>query len=316
MRQWAAQLGLPAVRGIWSTAGAFIEYNHGMEDTIDRTEGYFTGWAGLELFRVDDQPGNGAAASLVIVHGYAEHSGRHEETAAFFAETGLAVHRFDMRGYGRSEGMRADAVRIIDYVKDLKTFVDSVRASAPRIPLFILAHSLGACVAALFAATHSDAADGLITSSIYLRDAAEYSRAKIAAAYVLRFFVPLLPVQEFDASRIAEDPEVAAVYRSDPLIYHGLVRVRMGLHFVEMERKLTPHLSEIHIPLLVLNGGKDRVAALESSTILHEAAGSQDKVLRTYTASGHDLLHDRERNQVREDIRKWIIDRLSQHGRT
>jgi alpha-beta hydrolase superfamily lysophospholipase len=41
------------------------------------------------------------SAALLVVHGYAEHSGRYEELGGWYAERGFAVHSYDHRGHGR-----------------------------------------------------------------------------------------------------------------------------------------------------------------------------------------------------------------------
>jgi len=46
-------------------------------------------------------------ASMVIVHGLGEHSGRYEHVGAHFAAAGIAVSALDLRGFGESGGRRA-----------------------------------------------------------------------------------------------------------------------------------------------------------------------------------------------------------------
>ena len=41
---------------------------------------------------------------VVLVHGYAEHTGRYDEMAMHFAERGFAVHAYDQAGHGRTAG--------------------------------------------------------------------------------------------------------------------------------------------------------------------------------------------------------------------
>ena len=46
-------------------------------------------------------------ASIVLIHGIAEHSGRYEHVGQWLAAAGLAVHAYDGRGFGGSGGRRA-----------------------------------------------------------------------------------------------------------------------------------------------------------------------------------------------------------------
>jgi alpha-beta hydrolase superfamily lysophospholipase len=46
-------------------------------------------------------------ASLLLVHGIAEHSGRYEDVARWLGEAGVEVTAYDQRGFGASGGRRA-----------------------------------------------------------------------------------------------------------------------------------------------------------------------------------------------------------------
>src|SRR4029453_15625012 len=85
---------------------------------------------------------------LPLVHGYAEHSGRYEHFGAWFARRGLAVHGYDQRGHGRSEGPRCHVDRFGDYLDDLDRLLECVRAEHPGPPLVLVGHSMGGLVVA------------------------------------------------------------------------------------------------------------------------------------------------------------------------
>ena len=44
--------------------------------------------------------------AMILVHGYAEHSGRYDEMAMHFAARGYAVHAYDQSGHGRTRAAR------------------------------------------------------------------------------------------------------------------------------------------------------------------------------------------------------------------
>ena len=45
-------------------------------------------------------------AVALLVHGYADHSGRYSELVSELNNRGFTCYRFDYRGHGRSEGRR------------------------------------------------------------------------------------------------------------------------------------------------------------------------------------------------------------------
>src|SRR5882724_6099377 len=69
---------------------------------VQRTESTFATTGGLQLFGRTWRPESPPRATLVLVHGYAEHSGRYEYAGSSLAERGYAVCALDLRGHGRS----------------------------------------------------------------------------------------------------------------------------------------------------------------------------------------------------------------------
>lgn len=68
-------------------------------------------------------------ASVVIVHGFGEHSGRHAHVAKALVDAGCAVYALDLRGHGQSEGSRAMIDRFSHAVDDINQLVEKVRKS-------------------------------------------------------------------------------------------------------------------------------------------------------------------------------------------
>ncbi len=59
---------------------------------------------GLGLFTQSWTPDQGGKGTIVLVHGYAEHSGRYAHVAEYFVQQGYNVHALDHRGHGQSRG--------------------------------------------------------------------------------------------------------------------------------------------------------------------------------------------------------------------
>ena len=109
--------------------------------------GSFTAADGLTLFTRTFLPDAPAPAAVVIVHGYAEHSGRYEALAETLVSEGYAVYALDHRGHGQSGGKRASVRVFREYVDDLARFIDRVRETRPEPPRFLFGHSMGGLIA-------------------------------------------------------------------------------------------------------------------------------------------------------------------------
>lgn len=99
---------------------------------------------GVELIR-DWVPEGEPRATVVLVHGIGEHSGRYERAGGLLAEAGFWVRSYDLIGHGASGGDRVD-------VGDWARFHDQLQAHIERArhrgrPVVVMGHSMGGLIA-------------------------------------------------------------------------------------------------------------------------------------------------------------------------
>ncbi|MBL1220143.1 lysophospholipase [Chryseobacterium sp. L7] len=91
-------------------------------------------------------------ATLLIIHGMQEHSGRYAEIAGYFADRGFAVLTYDHLGHGKSVKDKKDIGFFqLDQpdeklISDAETMADYLHQQYPDIPHFVLGHSMGSFV--------------------------------------------------------------------------------------------------------------------------------------------------------------------------
>ena len=67
---------------------------------------------------------------LVFVHGLNEHSGRYQNPIHYFEKKPYSLYLFDLRGHGRSDGVRSHVEKFEDYIEDLKSFLMLINKNA------------------------------------------------------------------------------------------------------------------------------------------------------------------------------------------
>jgi len=270
---------------------------------IARHEGWFEGADGLRLFERAWLPAGDARGRVVLVHGYAEHTGRYEHVGATLASAGYAVHAFDLRGHGRSDGSRA-LVRSFDaYLDDLDLLLDRVRAGAPSAPIFLLGHSMGGAIVALYAIERRPAVRGIVLSGpAVMTDGG-------VGAWLLRAvgrLLPRLPLVKLDAAAVSRDPEVVRRYDDDPLVYRGRVKAGLVAAMLDAGRRISAGASALQVPVLFMHGREDRLAPVATSETLFGAAPPKDKTLKVYDALYHEIFNEPERDAVLSDAIAWL----------
>jgi len=190
-------------------------------------------------------------------------------------------------GHGQSDGRRAYADSFDIWRDDLAAYIKKVHEQAPECPLFLLAHSMGGCIAAYLLATQTaedqQALQGVLFSAPALAPGDGLTPMLIKIISILGKLLPKLPTQKADSGTIS----------------------RRGAD-IALE-----NAAQIRCPLLIMHGAADRLISPEGSKQLYALAGSDDKVLKLYDDLYHEILNEPEQAEVLSDIVAWIEARLS-----
>lgn len=246
--------------------------------------------------------------TVVIVHGFTEHSGRYEFLAKLFGKHGLNSVALDLQGHGQSSGSRVYVNRFGDYLDDLDRLLDDLAARSAE-PLFIFGHSMGGAIVALHAIERRPKVRGIILSAPAVRVGKRIFPILRHLARMVSFFFPRLRLLNFGFGWISRDPNVVEAFRNDPLIHHGSFPVRTGSEILMACRRIQLKAPELTQPLLILQGGGDRVVDPAGAPLLHEKAGSTDKQLKMYDGLYHSVTEEPEKDQVQADLMAWIDER-------
>ena len=273
---------------------------------MQHTEGKFTGRNNFNLYCQSWLPDGKPIAVLIIVHGIAEHSGRYANVVNYFVPEGYAVYSFDLRGHGKSDGIRSHVERFSYYLDDLKTFCDKVRDENKTAKIFLVGHSMGSTIALDYAVEHQSELNGLIVSGTTLKAGNSVTKVSILMAKILSVVMPKMGVAALDANGISQDKAVVAAYINDPLVYTGKLRARWGAELLKTMNKLQSTISELSLPILILQGTADRISDPSGSKMLFDGVGSKDKTLKLYEGFYHEIFNEPERQQVFLDVEKWL----------
>jgi len=265
---------------------------------------------GLRLFTQRWVPAS-PTATVALVHGYAEHSGRYNHVAQAFMAQGAAVYAYDQRGYGRSGGRRAYVDSFADYLDDLAQFLNYVHTRRPELPLFLFGHSMGGLVVLKYVLERTPSVRGLLLSAPAIEINPDLAPLLRRLAQMLGRLVPTLPTTRSPDGAISRDPEVVHEAKNDPLNYHGRVLARTGAEMLRAGNAVQKHLDEVTAPFLVVHGTADSLASPEWSRRLYDRAASDDKSIQLYDGLYHETFNEPEQDEVLEDLGSWLGERVS-----
>ncbi|MDP7103437.1 MAG: alpha/beta hydrolase [SAR202 cluster bacterium] len=277
---------------------------------IHHTEDNFETEGGLVLYEQSWRPDIEPKAAIIMVHGYAEHSGRYAHVAEHMVERGYTVHAFDLRNHGRSDGSKGLIKSIDSLVEDTGRRVARINQQQPSVPTFLLGHSTGGGIAALLAINGNLDVQGMILSGALIKLADNPPAPLRWLATIIGALLPRLPVKALDSGVISRDPSVVAAYDNDPLVYRGKTMARTAAELMAAGRRVQAGMEAITLPILVMHGAADVLIDPQGSVDLHETARSEDKTLKLYDGAYHEILNEPEKHQVMADIVDWMDARL------
>jgi acylglycerol lipase len=283
------------------------------DNKMNQQSGWVEAVDGLKIFYRSFVPPK-PKAGVLLVHGYADHSGRYGWVLEQLGQAGLAAFAPDYRGHGRSVppgGALADLGSLEQVLEGLRDVHNAVRVNLPRGPWFILGHSLGATLALLYALQKPDGLKGLVLSAPTVSVPDYTSPLLLRIVSVLARLVPLLPVQEFDYLKLSRDPEVIRQAKDDAYYYKGKIRARTGQQILRAMHEARARMGQIDLPVLVLQGGEDTHVDKGDSRRVYEAVASADKTLKIYPGLYHEILHEPEKREVMDLILDWLRRHLA-----
>jgi acylglycerol lipase len=253
-------------------------------------------------------------ARIALVHGLAEHARRYEALALRLNAAGLELIAMDLRGHGKSPGERVWINSFDEYLLDTDALLGVAETTAPPgIPLFLMGHSMGGAIAALYAAERLPDSGrtlaGLILSSAALKPPANTPRLKLALGGIASRFVPRLPALSIDPATLSRAHGVVEANRRDPLVHHLAIPARTAAEIVAAMARIEAKRGAITLPLFVFHGTHDALTNPDGSREFEANAGSLDKTLLMLDGSYHETLNDLDRDRVIKALIDWTIMR-------
>ncbi|WP_082728177.1 alpha/beta hydrolase [Burkholderia mayonis] len=255
-------------------------------------------------------------ATVALVHGLAEHAGRYQALAERLTAAGIEVVAADLRGHGHSPGARAWVERFDQYLQDADALVSS--AARDATPLFLMGHSMGGAVAALYmverAAARRAGFAGLILSSPALAPGRDVPKWMLAMSRFISRAWPRFPAIKIDAALLSRDPAVVAANRADPLVHHGSVPARTGAEILDAMQRIERGRAALRVPVLVYHGTADKLTEPDGSRDFGAHVGSPDRTLTLYEGCYHETMNDLERERVIGALIEWILARAPERN--
>lgn len=264
---------------------------------------------GLEIFGRCWQPDAEIRAVVCLVHGLGEHSGRYAHVAAALTAAGYALLGFDLRGHGRSAGLRGHTPSYKALLDDIALLLEQAERYFPGRPRFLYGHSLGGNLVLNYALRRRPQLAGVVATGPWLRLAFEPSRVQVLLARTMdRLWPAFSQANGLEVTALARDPAVVQAYQDDPLV-HDRVSARLFAVCYSAGLWALAHASEFPLPLLLMHGSADRLTSAAASQEFANRA--PDCTFQLWDGFYHELHNEPEKDAVLARMLDWLGQRLS-----
>jgi len=273
-------------------------------------EGFFKGVREANIYYQSWLPESEPRAALLVVHGLAEHSGRYKTFVDHFVPMGYAVYGIDHLGHGKSDGERVYVKRFDDYTNTLKIYFDMIREWQPGKPIFLIGHSMGGLIGAVYLLNHQTELAGAILSGPAVKIPTDVTPVMRFVGKILSGLIPKLGLVGLEADGVSRDPAVVQAYISDPLVHRGKMTARLAAEMLQAMQTINGQAARITLPILIVQGSADRLVDPAGARMLYDAVRSVDKEIKIYDGFYHEVFNEPERDKVLHDVEIWLEARV------
>ena len=271
-----------------------------------------------------------------IVHGMAEYADRYEEFARFLTDRGVVVTGEDHLGHGKSavEGKNygyfceQDPATVV--VRDVHRLKKMTQEAYPGVPYILMGHSMGSFIVRNYLCRYGSGIDGALILGTGMQSAALLAVSKLTAGIQKLFYGDnhisrlidrgafgaynkKIPSPNTAMDWLSRDEAKVKEYMEDPLcgftftvngfstLFTLISRIRKKENLEKIPENLPVHFASGDADP-VGNYGKGVRAAYDSL----KKAGMNQLSLKLDESDRHELLNEKDRGQVREDLWQWI----------
>jgi alpha-beta hydrolase superfamily lysophospholipase len=262
---------------------------------------------GISLFGQSWEPADSIIGVICVFHGHGEHTGRYEQFASAMNDSGFAVTGFDLRGHGKSGGLRGHIPSYDQLMDDCSLILSETMKHYQGKPVFLLGNSMGGNIVVNYALRRKPQISGVIALAPQLRNAMTIPAWKVFAG---RLFFDIWPTfgagDGINRNYLSRSPEVVSSIKNDSLCHD-----RVTAHYFcinDAGEWALSHASDLKIETLIMHGDSDKVTSAEASRTFAEK--SNHCTLKSLPGFYHQLYEEPGKEELFNYMVGWMRKRL------
>lgn len=262
---------------------------------------------GQKLYVQGWEPDGKPRGVVVLMHGLGEHTGRYTHVAEALTKAGYALAGFDLRGHGRTPGLRGYAPSFQAILQDFDALLALLRQRyGEQVSYFQYGHSLGGVLTVAYHLYAQPKVAGLVITAPGFASPVLEQKGKVMLVKVLGSLLPRMIIDTgLDVNGISRDSKVIQAYTADPLTHEksSLSFARAGFDAIDYALQ---HASELKAPLLLMHGTADPLTYPRGSQDFVGRVSSKDVTFKAWDGLYHELHNEPEQAEVLRTMINWL----------
>ena len=273
---------------------------------------------------------------IQIAHGIGEHAGRYDAVAHRLQKEGFTIYANDHRAHGKT----AEIKRLYGYydgenyfedvVGDMHALTELMRTEHPNARFILFGHSMGSLLSRKYVLRYGKEIDALILSgtAAFIKGLGHVGLASTKVVSMLRgrqrgnetlraFFFDEFN-KKFKPNRtkldwISSDAAAVDAFEADP---YRIENFSIGVFndILANSKQLNKPSAFINtpdeLPILIFSGDEDPVGEMGKGVSKvarnYERNGNKALTFHLYRGGRHEMLNEKNRKEVEEDIVTWL----------
>lgn len=249
-------------------------------------------------------------AAIIMVHGLGGHSNNWEFVANFLVEHGISCYSIELKGFGKTEGVKGHIDSLNVYIKDIRRLYSIVKREHRSLPVFLAGESMGGLTAFLLAIKKPSLFRGIICVSPGFASSLKFSLVQYFKMISARFYNAkkqfTMPVTN---DMCTQDPVCKKIMDNDPL-EHKLATPKLLQSILLGQISSIFFKHKIRTDTLFLLAGADTFVNSGVSRKIFEGIKFKNKEIHEYPEMRHSLTMELGREKVFADLLKWLNKRI------
>lgn len=307
-----------------------------------KNEFYFPSRDGnTEIHTIEWKPEGEVKAVVQLCHGMVEYINRYDEFAEYLCSHGFYVVGNDHLGHGKSVQSKAEYGFFHEkygnacVVGDMHTLRQRTMKKYPDVPYFMIGHSMGSIMLRQYIQTYGNGLSGAILMGVVQEQPGVvlhmgrllcriiatlrgwHYRSKLIDNMVVGAFNKKFKPARTRADWVTSDNERLDAYVADPLcsfVFTVNAYYHMFGGMLKMQKKESVFMIPKTLPIMMAAGTEDPTGGYGKGVRKiyekYKAVGIHDVTLQLYANDRHELLNEKDREQVQQDMREWMESKM------